>query len=384
MNVQSYEISVSKEVIDDLHNRLANARWPDSIETDWTYGMNPEYLREVVTSWQEEFDWRAQEARLNEFAHFRAQIDGIRIHFVHERGTDEQATPLLLLHGWPSPFVQMLDLLPLLTEPEADGDAAAGSFDVVVPSLLGYGFSDRPTEPGMSVAEMADYFHRLMTDELGYDRYVARGSDLGAGIIQQLGLKSPESLIGIHLSGTNPYIGEVPATLSDAEKEFVERANEWNQQEMAYAKLHSTKPQTIAYSLNDSPLGLAAWIMEKFWTWSDHDDDLDAVYERDDLLTNLTIYWATETIGSSIRLYYESARDPGEWGRPDVPTAMLMPTNDMFPTPREWAERTYDINRWTETDHGGHFLDWEAPETVATDLRAFFDELQEGREQASA
>ncbi|WP_129115715.1 epoxide hydrolase family protein [Halegenticoccus tardaugens] len=382
MSVRSFEINIPEEETDDLNGRLAATRWPDSLsDVGWDYGTNGEYLRDLVAYWGEEFDWRAQETRLNGFDHYRAEVDGLGIHFVHERGTGGDATPLLLLHGWPGSFVQMLDLLPMLTDPSAHGGEPEESFDVVAASLIGFGFSDRPREPGMSVAEMSEYFHRLMTEELGYERYAARGSDLGEGVIQQLALAHPDALIGIHLSGTNPYLGEVPDDLSEAEAEFVETAREWDIREMAYAKEQSTKPQTLAYALNDSPAGLAGWILEKFWSWSDHDGDLEAVYAKDDLLTNLTVYWATETIGSSVRLYYESARDPGKWGKPEVPTAMLMSPRDMFPTPREWAERSYRIDRWTETTRGGHFLEWEVPKTVAEDLRAFFGE---GREDETA
>lgn len=270
----------------------------------------------------------------------------------------------------------MLDVVPPLTDPQQYGGDPADSFDVVVPSLPGYGFSDRPTERGMSVVRTADLFEKLMTDELGYERYAARGSDLGAGVIQQLAREYPDSLIGIHVSGTNPYLRDVPDDLTDAEREFVENAQQWSQTEMAYAMEHSSKPQTLAYGLNDSPAGLAAWIVEKFRAWSDCDGDLKSRFSNDELLTNLTIYWATATINSSIRMYYESARDPGSRARIDVPTAMLMSSKDMFPTPREWAERTYDIDRWTETSRGGHFLEWEEPELVADDVRAFFRSLR--------
>jgi pimeloyl-ACP methyl ester carboxylesterase len=223
---------------------------------------------------------------------------------------------------------------------------------------------------------MADLFDRLMTDGLGYERYATRASDLGAGVSQQLALAHPDSLIGLHHSGTNPYVGEAPDDLTEAEQEFVANAQRWSAQEMAYAMQHSSKPQTLAYGLNDSPVGLAAWIVEKFWRWSDNGGDVETAFTKDELLTNLTIYWATGTINSSIRLYYETARNPGNWGRVELPTAMLMPSKDMFPTPREWAERSYRVDRWTEVQRGGHFLEWEDPHTLAEDLRAFFRPLR--------
>ncbi|KZN23651.1 epoxide hydrolase [Haladaptatus sp. R4] len=371
-------ISIDDVTLADLRDRLARTRWPDEVAgAGWEYGTNLDYLRKLVAYWKDEFDWGEQEARLNEFDQYRGDTDGVGIHFVHERGEGENPTPLLLLHGWPSTFVQMLDIVPMLTTPSEFGGNPDESFDVVVPSLPGYGFSDRPTERGMSVPRIADLFHTLMTDELGYDRYAGRGSDIGAGVLLQLGLKYPESIIGLHLSGTNPRVEAemIPDDPTEAETEFIENAERWGWEEAAYAMEQSTKPQTLAYGLNDSPAGLAAWILEKFRTWSDNDGDVEEAFARDDLLTNLTIYWATETINSSMRLYYESVRDAGEWGRPDVPTALLMAPADMFPTPREWAERFYRIDRWTETERGGHFLEWEEPELTAEDIRAFFGSL---------
>jgi pimeloyl-ACP methyl ester carboxylesterase len=270
----------------------------------------------------------------------------------------------------------MLKVIPLLADPEAHEADAADSFDVIAPSLPGYGFSDRPRERGMSAARAAELLHKLMAEELGYERYGTRASDLGAGVSQQLALSHPESLLGLHHNGTNPYVGQIPDDLSEAEKEFVQNAQAWGFAEMAYAMEHSSKPQTLAYGLNDSSAGLAAWITEKFWRWSDNDGDLEGRFTRDELLANLTIYWATQTIGSSIRLYYETARDPGSWGRVEVPTAMMMSPKDIFPTPREWVERSYNVERWTDIDRGGHFLEWEEPELVAADARAFFRPLR--------
>lgn len=376
MAAEAFTIAVPDVILVDLQERLARTRWPDQIPgTGWDYGADTAYLRDLAASWREGFDWRAQEAALNGFDQFRAEVDGVGIHFIHERGSGEHPIPLLILHGWPSSFVQMTELIPLLTDPQTHGGEAGDGFDVVVASLPGYGFSDIPAERGMSVARMAGLFHALMTDVLGYGRYAARGSDLGAGVITQLAVSHPAALIGVHLSGTNPYVMEVPEDLSPAEQEFVAAAQQWTQAEMAYAFEHSSKPQTLAVGLNDSPAGLASWIIEKFWAWGDHRGDLDGAFGRDRLLTNLTVYWATGTINSSIRLYYETVRDPGAWGRIDVPSAYLMTSQDMFPTPREWVERTARVDRWTEIDRGGHFLEWEAPDLVAADLREFFRPL---------
>jgi pimeloyl-ACP methyl ester carboxylesterase len=275
----------------------------------------------------------------------------------------------------------MLTIIPLLTDPARYGGDAADSFDVIVPSLPGYGFSDRPSEKGMGAGRIADLLAKLLTEELGYERFATRASDLGAAVSQQLALTHAQQLIGIHQSGTNPYVGHIPDNLTTAEQKFVANAERWNQQEMAYAMEHASKPQTLASSLNDSPAGLAAWIVEKFRAWSDCDGAIEKRFSKDDLLTNLTIYWATQTINSSIRLYYEMVRNPGSWGRVEVPTAMLMSPKDLFPTPREWVERSYNVQRWTEIPSGGHFLEREEPERVAEDLRAFFRPFRQTRKK---
>jgi pimeloyl-ACP methyl ester carboxylesterase len=376
MAVTPFSVSVPEATLVDLRERLARTRFPDTVsDAGWAYGTDVAYLRELVAYWRDDFDWRAQERRLNSFPQFTAEVEGTRLHFVHQRGTGPAPIPVLLLHGWPSSFVQMLDLAPLLADPVAHGSDPADSFDVVAASLVGYGFSGRPTEPGMSVDRMATLFHTLMTEELGYTRYAIRGGDLGAGILGRMAARYPGSVIGVHTGGTTPFISQVPDDLSPAEQEFVTAAQRWSMEEMAYAMEQSSRPQTLAAGLNDSPAGLAAWVIEKFRRWSDCDGDLERRFSKDELLTNLTVYWVTETIGSSMRLYYETVRDP-HWDTGDVPTAMLMSSKDMFPTPREWAARSGRIDRWVETDRGGHFLEWEEPELVAGDMRAFFRDLR--------
>lgn len=372
MTVTPFTVDVDRAVLDDLADRLRGSRWPDELEgaEPWSRGTDGGYLREIVRYWLDEFDWAAQQKRLNSFRQVRVEVDvpgegRLGVHAVHERASAGDGLPVVLLHGWPSSFVQMLPIIPLLTDP-------ADAFDVVALSLPGYGFSDRPTAPGMDVARIAGIVVDVMV-ELGYERFAARGSDLGAGVLQQLALAHPDRLVALHLSGTNPYLGWVPEDLSDAEREFVAAAQAWNQAEMAYAQEHSSKPQTLAFALNDSPTGLASWVLEKFRTWSDCGGDLDTVFSRDDLLTNLTVYWATQTIGSSMRLYHETAHSSAAaWGRVEVPTGMAMSGADMFPTPREWVERSYAVTRWTDLPRGGHFLEWEVPDLVADDMRAFF------------
>lgn len=385
MAVTPFTPSVPAAVLDDLRDRLRGTRWPDQLDgAGWDHGMDTDVLRSFVDTWLTGYDWAEQERKLHAVSHVLVDVDGLAVHAVHERAPREPGAPapmpVVLLHGWPSSFVQMLPITPMLTRPAEHGGQSTDAFDVVVLSLPGYGFSDRPTTRGTDVARIATIVIDVMA-QLGYDRFAARGSDLGAGVIQQMALSQPDRLIALHLSGTNPYLGYVPEDLSDAEKEFVDNAQAWNQAEMAYAMEHSSKPQTLAHALNDSPAGLASWVLEKFWRWSDlggdAGGDLDSVYDRADLLTNLTIYWATQTIGSSMRLYYETARSTtAAWGRVEVPTGMAMSGADMFPTPREWAERSYHITSWTELPKGGHFLEWEVPDLVAADMRQFFRQFR--------
>ena len=372
---QPFTVHIPQMTLDDLRDRLARTRWPDEpAGAGWDYGTDLAYLRELVDYWRDGFDWRAQEVAINRFAHFRAELDGIGIHFIHERGKGKNPLPIMLLHGWPSSFLQMLDIIPLLTDPAAHGGDPGDAFDVIVPSLPGYGFSDRPAAKGMEPVRIADLFAPLMTDALGYNRFAIRASDLGLGVSRELALARPELLVGLHHSGTSYIIRSVPDDISPAERAFLAEAQAFRQAEGAYAMLHSTKPQSLAAGLNDSPAGLAAWFVEKFRTWSDNDGDVESAFTKDELLTNLTIYWATETIGSSIRLYAERARfpSPNADKRVTVPTAVAVLPSDLVRQPREWDERQYDVQRWTVLPRGGHFGEWEVPDLLAEDIRAFF------------
>ena len=366
--VTPVQVAVSDAALSDLRDRIGRTRWPQTVtDAGWDYGADLAFMRRLADTWQNRFDWRKEERRINKAKHYRVAIDGMNVHFIHAESSAPDAVPLLLLHGWPSSFVQMLELIPRLTEA---GEGA--SFHVVAASLPGYGLSDAASTRGMSVSKIAAIMTELMTEKLGYARFAGRASDLGAGVLQQIALRSPKRVIGLHLSGTNPYVYQVPNDLSDEEKVFVERAQQWMQQEMAYAMMHSTKPQTVGFALSDSPIGMAAWIMEKFWRWSDPGSDLSKRYGDSALLANLTLYWVTGSIAPSMRLYYETVRDPGAYGRVEVPTAMLMTSKDMFPTPRAWAARSYNVVRWTELSGGGHFLEWDETLAVARDLRATF------------
>jgi pimeloyl-ACP methyl ester carboxylesterase len=360
-----FRIDVPDRDLADLRQRLTGTRWPDHLEgVGWQYGTEPGYLRELVGYWADGFDWRRAERRLNSFPQFRAAVGDLGVHFVHQRGPGAASVPVLVLHGWPSSFVQMLDLVPMLTD----------TFDVVVGSLPGFAFSDAAVRPGMSEVAMAQVFHRLMTEVLGYPRYAVRASDLGARVAKHLATLYPGEVAGLHLSGLPPRGDDPPANPSPAVREYLRNVERWQAGEAGYSEQQSTKPQTLAYPLNDSPAGLAGWIVEKFRAWSDCGGDLESRFTPDELLTNISIYWFTGTIGSSMRMYYESAH--AEAPRWDVPTAYLMSTRDTVPAPREWVERISRVDRWTEVHRGGHFLEWEEPQLVADDLRAFLTELE--------
>jgi pimeloyl-ACP methyl ester carboxylesterase len=370
---EHFRVSIPDSTLTDLRERLARTRWPDRIPgSQWDYGTDTDYLKELVQYWRTGFDWRATERRINAFENYRAVVDGVGIHFIRVKGRGPNPIPVLIAHGWPSSFLQMLDIVPLLTDPEAHGAPGAPSFDVVIPSLIGYGFSDIPAERGLSELRMADYFAKLMSEVLGYERYALRGSDVGAEVMIAIARKHPEKVIGLHLTGVRPIVFEAPPGLTPAEERFVESVRRWMETERAYAMMHVTRPQTVAHALNDSPAGLAAWIVEKFRLWSDCAGDVARRFTMDELLGNLTVYWTTGTINSSIRLYYESARDLPPPLRPDVPTAFLMAEHDLVDPPREWLARSGRIDRWNKTPVGGHFLEWEEPELVASDMRAFF------------
>jgi len=381
MSVRSFTIDIPQETLDDLRARLARTRWTDEVVgAGWDYGANLVYLKELIAYWQDGFDWRAQERAINGFAQYRASVDGYGLHFIHERGTGPNPLPLALFNGWPGSFYLYTKLIPLLTDPASHGGDAADAFDVIVPSLPGYGFSDRPTEKGMTVNRMADLFAKLLTEDLGYPRFAAQGADIGAGVVGALTQKYPQSLVGVHMEGGNPYIFQVPDNLSPAEKQFVDASNTWMQAEGAYAAEQSTKPQTLAVGLNDSPAGLAAWIVEKLRAWSDCGGDVEKRFTKDEILTHLTIYWVTETINSSFRVYYEGAHDwaqsTAQGQATHVPTAIAIYPSDIARPPCEWLERSYTVDRFTQMAHGGHFPEWEEPQLLAEDLRAFFRPLR--------
>lgn len=383
MPPEPFEIAIPDEVLDDLRDRLGRTRWPDEISgRGWDYGTELGFLRDLVADWRERYDWRGAERALNRLPHFRAEVDGLGIHFLHQRGHGPRPLPIVVSHGWPGSFIELLPLVSRLADPERFGGRAEDAFDVVVPSLPGFAFSDRPREPGMTKTKIAGLWVELMRDVLGYRRFAARGGDIGSGITAFLGLDHPEAVVGVHVSDAiEPYLGPGSRPLTAAEERFREEERRWMAAEGAYDHIQATKPQTLAYGLNDSPAGMAAWIVEKLRSWSDCGGDLDRRFPRDDVLTHLTIYWVTATINSANRLYYERDREPRRLSpgqRVEVPCAVALFPADIDHPPREWAERAYRVERWTEMPRGGHFAAWEEPDLLAEDVRAFFRPLRAG------
>jgi pimeloyl-ACP methyl ester carboxylesterase len=364
-----FTIEISDNDIADLKRRLAATRFPETVrDAGWDYGMDADFLRRLVRYWHDQYDWRAEEKRLNRFGQFTTQIDGQKVHFVHEKGRGGKTTPLLLLNGWPSNFVEYLPLIERLTT-EQDGQ----SFDVVVPSLIGFGFSPGSTEKGMTLSRMARLFGKLMS-ELGYQRFLISGSDLGAGV--ELGLihQAPERVIGAHYANVYSRYPR-PEKPSAAEQAYFKIIDQWVFTEAAYAMEQGTKPMTLAVGLNDSPAGLAAWILEKFHRWSDHGGNLEEVFSLDVLCTILSVYWFTQSIGSSVRLYKEVQSD-ADILQPlhghSVPQGVLVPAECDLPAPKEWGERHLDnLIQWSEPKKGGHFPALEIPDIMDEDIRKF-------------
>ncbi len=377
-----FKLRVTRTALADLRKRLTKTRWPDDVEgMGWELGADVDYLRELVTYWNDVFDWRVQEAAINQLPQFRTEVDGLGLHFIHVKGSGPDPMPLLLSHGWPDSFLRMMKIIPLLADPAGHGGDARDSFDVVVPSLPGFGLSDRIRDlADASTRRMADRLARLMTETLGYRRFGAHGGDVGSAVTEQLGRLHADALIGLHLTEI-PYqhiFAIPPEELSEAERAYVDAGRKWQMEEGAYAMLQATKPQSLACGLNDSPAGLAAWFVEKFRRWSDCGGDVERCFTKDELLTNITLYWVTETIGSSMLYYYASMHplQPDVHTRVEVPAGVAIFPKDLVTAPREFAERIFDVRRWTAMPRGGHFAAMEAPELLAEDIRAFFRPLR--------
>lgn len=365
--------------------RLDKTRLPADIERDdWDDGTSPRYLRELLDRWRTTFDWRAQEAALNRFHQLRGEVDGTTLHLIHERGRGPNPIPILLTHGYPDSFCRFIKLIPLLTDPAAHGGDVADSFDVVVPSLPGYAFSQARPQAGGAFG-WGDLLHRLMTDELGYKRYAAHGGDWGSVITELLARSHASSLYGIHLTDVPFFhIFQKPDDdeLSTTEKTFFEKNATWQQQEGAYAMIQGTRPRSLGPAMNDSPAGLAAWLTEKFRIWSDCGGEIERRFSKDELLTNIALYWLTGTIESSFQPYRDFMKAGamqwtkewvrGQLGSDRTPAAFARFPVDISHPPREWAERFFNVQRWTDMPSGGHFAAFEEPQLLAEDIRAFF------------
>jgi pimeloyl-ACP methyl ester carboxylesterase len=374
VRIQPYRIDVDQETLGDLRRRLARTRFADEPEgAGWDYGTSLSYLRELVDYWAADFDWRCQEQLLNALPHFWAEVGDLGIHFVHQGGLGAEALPILLLHGWPTGFPEMTRLVPLLND----------SFALIVPSLPGYSFSGAPRRPGYGYRRAAEDLHRILTEGLGYRRYGIHSTGAGAFVAGWMALDHPDAVAGLHTHDPvlmpAPDLEDPASPPTNAELAFLERSRHWSSREGAYADVHRTKPHSLGPALSDSPAGLAAWLLDKYRTWSDCDGHLESRWTKDELLTIITIHWVTGHISSSIRSYYERVHhdSTARGSRLTVPTGVAMPRDDpRFPprrAPEEMVRRTHDLRHWAELPRGGHFASWEEPETVAASIRTFFE-----------
>jgi pimeloyl-ACP methyl ester carboxylesterase len=371
--VTPFRVAVPQALLDDLQQRLALTRWPDR-ETGpgWSQGVPLQRMQDVVRYWQRTYDWRRAEAKLNAFPQFRTEIDGLGIHFLHVRSKHEHALPLILTHGWPGSVFEFLKTIGPLVDPTAHGGKAEHAFHVVVPSLPGFGFSDRPRNKGWNVVRIAKAWGTLMA-RLGYTRWVAQGGDWGAGVTTALGHVKPQGLAGIHLNWQFVFPEKMPTTLSSEEQRAVDGVSHFLGSEYGYFNTQSTVPQTVGEVLSSTPAGQAAWIYEKFQAWSDNGGDVERVLTRDELLDDISLYWLTNTSASSARIYWENSPSSFSGGRLDLPVAVTVFPKEIYRAPRSWGEATYpQLIYWNEVDRGGHFAAFEQPALFAAELRAAF------------
>jgi microsomal epoxide hydrolase len=379
---EPFTLRVPDEAIADLRDRLARTRFPDQAPGDpWAYGTDVGYLRQLVEYWRGAFDWRAEEARLNAFPQFKVPLCGIDLHFLHVPGKGPAPCPLLLLHGWPGSVFEFLELIPRLTDPARFGGDPADAFTVVAPSLPGYGLSFKPGQPRFGVEEIADCVAELMHGALGYTNFAVQGGDWGAITASRLGYAHPEKLIGIHLNllAIRRDQQDVADPTAD-EQAYLDQRATWLRDETGYQWIQGTKPQTLAFALSDSPAGLAAWIVEKFRTWSDCGGDIHSAINRDRMLGDICLYWFTGAIGSSFWPYYARLHGPlyiPAGGMVDVPMGYCAFPKEIIRPPRSVASRMFtNIQRWTEMPKGGHFAAMEQPEALAGEVQAFFRPLR--------
>ena len=383
-DITPFEINVPQRIIDDLNYRLANTRWPDRIpDTGWDYGADTAYIKELCEYWQTRYDWRIHEKALNRFAHYKTTIDDHVIHFIHVPSPHQNATPLLISHGWPGSVVEFMKIIDPLTRPEQYGGSPDDAFHVVCPSLPGYGFSECTKRTGMDTLVMARIFSALMA-RLGYDGYIAQGGDWGALITSNIGVVDADHVMGIHLNMPLglPNTKDPNEALSKQEMADLAVMARFDTEETGYQKIQGTKPQSLGVGLNDSPAGLAAWITEKFHTWADCHGDIESVIGKDELLTNIMVYWVTRTITSSTRLYYETTQIKRiEFMEKTVvvPTGVARFPKELMRFPRKWVERVYtNLVHWTTFTQGGHFAAMEQPEKLVNDIRLFKNKLNPG------
>jgi pimeloyl-ACP methyl ester carboxylesterase len=378
--IRPFRLAIPQAALDDLHDRLARTRWPAPLPgTDWSRGVPLDYLRELAEYWRTGYDWREHEAQLNEFPQFTTTIDGANVHFLHVRSAEPDALPLIMTHGWPGSVVEFLDVIEPLTNPRAHSGDAADAFHLVIPSVPGFGLSGPIEDSGWTERRVASAFAELMR-RLGYDRYGAQGGDVGAVVSPELGRVDPEHVVGIHVNAASvgfmpfpPLSEDELADLSDLERARFERITEFLDEEFGYAQIQSTRPQTLAYGLNDSPVGQLAWIVDKFQSWTHGSVPEDAV-DRDHMLTNVMLYWLTGTAGSSANLYYEG-KHAGQWPeRSAVPTGVAVFAEDI--AIRRYAEQSNTIVHWSDFDRGGHHAAMEAPDLLIADVRHFFRQFR--------
>lgn len=376
MKITPWQSPFDPSFAPDLRRRLQLTRWSDEVTSDWSYGTSQQALRELVGYWESGYDWPGAAARFNALPHFRATIDGFDLHFLYFKGRGPAPEPLLLLNGWPSSFVEYGKLAPMLANPAAGMSGPA--CDVIIPAHPGFGYSARPRSPNQ--VQAVELFHRLMTEGLGYPSYTVSGTDVGAGVATRMALAYPGAVRGIHISAVvDPVLDETAPPLSAEELAYQRTVQKWSADDGAYLHLQATRPQTLAYALNDSPAGLASWILEKFRFWSDAGANLFDVFPADMLLDNLNLYWSTQTIASSMRYYYEARhfRAPiTKEDRVSVPTAICMWPKDLVVAPEAWARRFYNVRQYKLQPHGGHFPAWERPDLYAADVQAFMAALR--------
>jgi pimeloyl-ACP methyl ester carboxylesterase len=368
--IQKFKVNIPQSEIEDLKRKIEETRWPNEVNNcDWEFGTSLNYLKELSTYWKQEFDWRKIENEVNSFPNYTTEINNYKIHFLHIKSKLRNATPLLITHGWPGSFLEMLKIIPHLIN----------NFDIVIPSIIGFGFSENYLKNGVNYGFVAELWHKLMI-KLGYQKYGLQGGDLGAGISIRLTQNHPENIIGLHLNyisdSYQPYVTE---DIEEKIQEYKEYLENWNKKEGAYGAIQSTKPLSLAYGLNDSPIGLCAWIIEKFNSWSDNKGNIENCFSKDELLANVSLYWFTKTIYSSMKIYHEISLSPLVFAKDDfieTPVGFAKFPKEIPVPPRKYIEKGFNIVHWTEMPKGGHFGAMEQPELLALDLISFFKKIE--------